>query len=365
VRTSSILQIVYLMPMLLRYEDEEDTSYKIRRAATKMLTAVISTRPELLGTLYKDVSPVLISRFGDRESTVRLEIWNTYVILLRQTQLYGTSAANITGFIGGKRKRDEEGMEVEGSPLSQLRGQVSAFAKALFKEMKAPKATSTTLQSGFDLLGSLLQVLPGSLSSYSNVVAPIAKSTLTLPPSTSNTGLHIACLSFLRTFFSTHSSSTYTSLIPTLAPGLTKSLAERHPRISSEAFRAVSALIRSSRPVKSSEWPDKVYDEAMKRLRNSDTDAEVRACAETTLGDLWIFAPEVAKLRDRKDWDAVCRTTGRTEGAVQVVARVAKDGEVSIDWIDDAVQWILTLLKKGGRSGKSEAFSCLEALTSR
>lgn len=57
-----------------RYSDDEDTSYKIRRSATKLLAGIISTRPELLGSIYKDVSPVLISRFGDREETVRLEV---------------------------------------------------------------------------------------------------------------------------------------------------------------------------------------------------------------------------------------------------------------------------------------------------
>lgn len=48
------------------YSDDEDTSYKIRRSATKLLGAIINTRPELLVSVYKDVSPVLISRFGDR-----------------------------------------------------------------------------------------------------------------------------------------------------------------------------------------------------------------------------------------------------------------------------------------------------------
>ena len=54
-----------------RYSDDEDTSYKIRRSATKLHTAIIATRPELLVTLYKDVSPVLISRFYLNMDNVR------------------------------------------------------------------------------------------------------------------------------------------------------------------------------------------------------------------------------------------------------------------------------------------------------
>jgi len=71
------------------YSDDEDTSYKIRRSATKLIAAVIDTRPELLTALYRSVSPILISRFGDPEESVRLEIWLTYGRLLKQTGLYG------------------------------------------------------------------------------------------------------------------------------------------------------------------------------------------------------------------------------------------------------------------------------------
>jgi len=55
----------------IRYSDDEDTSYKIRcRSATKLLAAVIGTRPDRLTRTYKDVSSVPISRFGDREESV-------------------------------------------------------------------------------------------------------------------------------------------------------------------------------------------------------------------------------------------------------------------------------------------------------
>lgn len=59
--------------------------------------------------MYKDISPVLINRFGDREESVRLEIWATYVVLLNQTMVYGGLPENKDDMSSrGKRKRDSE-----------------------------------------------------------------------------------------------------------------------------------------------------------------------------------------------------------------------------------------------------------------
>ena len=44
------------------YSDDDDMSWKVRRAAAKCLEAVISTRHELLEDFYKTVSPKLIAR---------------------------------------------------------------------------------------------------------------------------------------------------------------------------------------------------------------------------------------------------------------------------------------------------------------
>jgi cullin-associated NEDD8-dissociated protein 1 len=356
-----------LLKILFRYSDDEDTSYKIRRASTKLLAAVITTHPELLNSLYKEVSPVLISRFGDREETVRLEVWATYVALLNQTSLYGglpQSQENDTSI--RKRKRDsEERMDVEETPCALLRSQVSSLSKALLQQLKSPKTSPLTIQAGFQLLHSLLGVLPGCLSTQITSIAVISKFVLSQSPTTSTSGLHLTCLSFIALYFATHSPGTFSASLPTLTPVLLKSAGEKHPRVASEAFRVFSALLNAVRPVKNGDWVERLYDQAFQRLSTHDTDAEVRGCAEDCIADLWVCAPDVIKPKGGKEWQSICRTTGNTAGAVRVVTKVAKDVEMSDEWVNYCVEWIMGLLKKSERGGKPEVFSALDTLLKR
>jgi cullin-associated NEDD8-dissociated protein 1 len=326
-----------------------------------LLGAILATRPELLSTLYRDVSPVLISRFGDREETVRLEVWSTYGVFLSQTRVFGSA----TQASSGKRKRDSEGMEVEDTAQSLLKAQVASLAKALLTQMKSPKASSTTLQAGYELLIALVEVLPGSLSSQAALITSISKGVLSQDLNTTNSSVNLTCLSFLRVFFASHPPSSYSSAVPTLTPVLLRSLREKHPRISSESFRVFSALLTALRPVKAGDWADEVYKETLARLGKSDTDAEVRNAAEEVAGDLWVNAPDVVKLQDGKEWEAICRTAGNVDGAVKVVTRVANDGDVSEQWLNSMVEWTVTLLRRGGKAGKVEVFACLEALINK
>ena len=354
--------------LFIRYSDDEDTSYKIRRSATKLLAGVIGTRPDRLTRTYRDISPVLISRFGDREETVRLEIWAAYVVLLKQTVLYGgipESKDDISP--RGKRKRDSEApMDLEESPYTLLRSQVPALSKALLSQLKSSKTPPTVLQAGFGLLHSLLTVLPGSLATQVSLIASTSKSILLGAPSTSTSTLHLTCLSFLALFFSTHAPSTFSSSLPMLTPVLLKSIAERHPRIASESFRVFSALLNSLKPIKSADdWIVSLYDQAINRLSSHDTDAEVRANAEDCVADLWICVSDVVRSTDKKEWEYICRTSGKTDNAVRTITKVAREVAVGDDWVNGCIAWVMGLLKKSGRAGKVEIFGALDVLLKR
>lgn len=326
---------------------------------------MIHTRPDLLSSILRDISPVLISRFGDREQTVRLEVWTTYSTLLSQVSTYGgplTKAGETS--VGGKRKREEE-MDVEESPHALLRTQVPGLSKALLTQIRSPKTAAATLQAGFELLKGLLSVTPGSLTNQTPQIFAILKTTLSQSSSTTTAALHTTCLTFLSSYFSTHPPPAFANALPGITPTLLKTCQERHPRVSSEAFRAFSSLLRALRPVKSGDWVDSLYELSVKKLSSSDTDTDVRSSAEQCIGTLWVCATDAMQRKDKKEWVAICRTTGRTEGAVEVVSMVAREVYIDDNWVNGCVSWVMVLLQKSGRGGKADVFTCLDLLLRR
>jgi cullin-associated NEDD8-dissociated protein 1 len=77
-------------------DDDDDVSWKVRRSASKVLAALIETRHDLLSQIYQTVAPALISRFKEREESVRVDVLQTFIVLLRQTYLYGGDNAGIS-----------------------------------------------------------------------------------------------------------------------------------------------------------------------------------------------------------------------------------------------------------------------------
>jgi cullin-associated NEDD8-dissociated protein 1 len=256
-------------------------------------------------------------------------------------------------------------MLLDGSPSALLISQIPQLAKQLLGQLKGNRVQPNVLQEGFRVFNSLLNVIPGALSPYSTPIINMTGSVLTQPVSTGTASLHLSALSFLGLFFSHHAPSTFVSTLPKITPTLLSVLKQRHPRVTSESFRVFSALLKALRPVKQMDWAEQVYGEALTRLLANDTDAQVRQSAENCIGDLWVCAPEVVQSKGGKEWDAILRSTDRTDNPIKVVTYVAKDGSVSDQWIDGCISWLMNILKRGGRQGKVEAFSCLEVLIRR
>jgi cullin-associated NEDD8-dissociated protein 1 len=88
------------------YSDDEDDSWKIRRSAAKLLQSIFGTRLELLLDFYDNAAGVLISKFNEREESVRVEVLTAFEVLLNQTAIARTAELASGG--RNKRKRSHD-----------------------------------------------------------------------------------------------------------------------------------------------------------------------------------------------------------------------------------------------------------------
>lgn len=65
------------------YSDDEDDSWKVRKASASCLGAIFLTNTEQISQIYKTVSSALISKFGEREENVRIDVFDAFIVLLK------------------------------------------------------------------------------------------------------------------------------------------------------------------------------------------------------------------------------------------------------------------------------------------
>ena len=144
------------------YSDDDDVSWKVRRAAAKCLEAVIVTRHEMMEEFYTTISPALITRFKEREENVKADIFHAYQALLKQARSSTSGSLQVS--------QDPNRMEAEDGHVSLLQGQVVNIVKALHRQMK--EKSIKTRQGCFALLTELIHVLPGALATHMELIVP-------------------------------------------------------------------------------------------------------------------------------------------------------------------------------------------------
>ena len=109
------------------YSDDEDVSWKVRRAAAKCLQAIIESYPDLLKDIYPKSATALIGRFKEREENVKSDIFQTFVELVKQI---GATADRFEGAAGPK-------------PIDQLRSDALGRPHTALGHLCAPHLLTT------------------------------------------------------------------------------------------------------------------------------------------------------------------------------------------------------------------------------
>ncbi|GIY90141.1 cullin-associated NEDD8-dissociated protein 1 [Caerostris darwini] len=258
------------------YSDDDDMSWKVRRAAAKCLEAVISTRHEMLFEFYKTISPVLISRFKEREENVKVDIFHAYIALLKQTRPSVTVISDV------------ESMEHEEGPVSLLKQQTPHIIKALHRQLK--EKSIKTRQGCFLVLTELVTVLPCALSDHMPALIPGIQFSLGDKNSSSN--MKIDTLSFLNCLLSHHPPEVFHPHIDAIVEPLIHAVGDIFYKITSEALLVMQQLVKVIRPLDQpstfnfAPFVPKLYNCTLIRLKAADIDQEVKERAISCMGQM-------------------------------------------------------------------------------
>uniref|UniRef100_A0A8B9VJ69 TATA-binding protein interacting (TIP20) domain-containing protein n=1 Tax=Anas zonorhyncha TaxID=75864 RepID=A0A8B9VJ69_9AVES len=258
------------------YSDDDDISWKVRRAAAKCLEAIVSSRHDLLQDFYKTLSPVLISRFKEREENVKADIFSAYIALLKQT--LPTQSWRHAADASGK----------DDVPLTMLQNQVPNIVKALHKQLKEKSIKSR--QGCFSLLTELASVLPGCLADH--IPALVPGIVFSLADKSSSSNMRIDTLSFLHVLLCNHQPEVFHPHIKSLLPPVVACIGDSFYKITSEALLVTQQLVKVIRPLgKSCTFDAKPYVKdlfpgTLKRLKAADIDQEVKERAISCMGQI-------------------------------------------------------------------------------
>eukprot|EP00897_Mesotaenium_endlicherianum_P010551 jgi/Mesen1/9524/ME000637S08970 len=337
------------------YSDDEDVSWKVRRAAAKCLSAVIVSRPEMLPTLYQKASPRLIERFREREENVKIDVFNAFIDLLRQT--------------GHVTKGNSNTVE-PGTPLHMLQQEVPKVVRSLNKQLRE-KSVKTKV-GAFSVLKELVMVLPNSLADHiASLVPGIEKA---LNDKSSNSNLKIEALVFTRLVMNKNPPIVFQPHIKALAKPVLAAVNERYYKVTAEALRVTGELVTAIRPKDTATasfdfkpYVKPIYDVILKRLTAQDQDQEVKECAIACMGSAIsilgdYLKPELgtclALLLDRLR-NEITRLT-----AVKTFAEIA-DSPLQIDLspvLEQVVIELTAFLRKANRALRQASLATLNSL---
>eukprot|EP00164_Ancoracysta_twista_P000655 GFYU01000869.1.p1 GENE.GFYU01000869.1~~GFYU01000869.1.p1 ORF type:complete len:1276 (-),score=480.86 GFYU01000869.1:86-3913(-) len=260
------------------YSDDEDFSWKVRRAAAKCLSAVISTRPEMLAVFYQKACKDIITRFKDREETVKLDVFQTFVDLIKQTAIVAKAT---------------DGTAAEIQEITALRSHVPQLLKSTATQLKE-KSVKTRV-GVFQLLKEVVIVVPDAFGSGVAALLPGVQKALTDKASTST--LKIVTLQFLIQLLRNHQPRLMqdTKVLGGLLPSVVTCVEDKYYKITSEALKVCCEVVRVLRPINTATgevdssfdfapYVDDLYKVTYKHLISQDQDQEVKEHNITCVG---------------------------------------------------------------------------------
>ncbi|KAK9323361.1 armadillo-type protein [Lipomyces orientalis] len=350
------------------FSDEDDVSWRLRRCAAKLLATLIETRPDLLSHLYTSVAPLLISRFKEREETVRVEVLNTFAALVRQTASTATAAAAASSS-RRKRRMSDDSMILESDPRRQL-PDLSGRVFKLLSQHLLKISSLPSKQACLTVATETVAVLPSLPYEFSLFIP-------TIEPAMSQSTLRTSIIHFVSILVTNHSLEQLAEYLPTIVSIVVAGADDKFYKISSEALAAagdVIILITTTSNVDTSKYITQLHEIVVAKATASESDLEVREKAIMAIGQLLIYARD-ALSKTEIDADAVIlldrlkneTTRPATIRSIENIG-ASPSADASLfdkNWVIEVVIELAGLLRKSNRALRASALSALKVVTEK
>jgi cullin-associated NEDD8-dissociated protein 1 len=341
------------------YSDDEDCSWKVRRAAAKLsgaLVAAASARgPDALAALFAPgaLLPALVGRFREREESVRLDV----LAVAEQAARAGAAAAQRDG--GG----------AVGAALDAALPAMGRAASAALGGSAQPR----TRAAAFSLLREMAAARPGALAPLlAPLVSAVARA---LADAKAPAPVKAEALSAARALVASTPPDALAPHLATLAPALAAAAAERYYKTAAEALRCAAACVPALAAGGASTAPlaAQLHAAAAAKLGSADADAEVKEAALGCLGAMLATcasAPGIdaaagcALLLDRCRVDSTRLPAVRALGAVAASPAPALAAALA-PMAPAAAAELTAMLRRSVRALRQASLSALACLVDR
>lgn len=251
------------------YSDDDDTSWKVRRAGLRVLTAIISSRPELLEHLYENYSQQIISRFKEREENVRIDVFSVFAELLRATR---------------RSLPNANSAQSSNKCLEQVRARLKVIVLSANKQF-GPKASVSSRCAVIAVLSELAMVERGQLGDYINVLLP----NIIRAAEDKHSDLKLDALVFLRLLIDTHPAEPFRSHIGAIVRAAVHCAKGDWYKTVAKALGLIESLVRVISEINDAAAKSHavaVFEAVLPSLKAHDIDQEIKESAISSIGQI-------------------------------------------------------------------------------
>ncbi|VDK35860.1 unnamed protein product [Taenia asiatica] len=224
-------------------EDVDDTSWKVRRTAAKVMETCIQAYQEKLGHYYAYFAPVLISRLSeDQNEAVQLEIFNCLNTMVRATTLKNPNSLTIRL---GQQSSQSMLLRLLPGIFQKVKPFISTSSSKRSRSRMSSsciKATPASHQAVLTLIRAIAVALPGHLTEHLPTIVQMVKDDFS--ESSTPNSVKIDLIKLLHLIIETHEYDSYKELADTLNEITQSAISDSFYRVRYEGMDLAQILVQ-------------------------------------------------------------------------------------------------------------------------